>query len=165
MYFPFPTSGKIFLYTILMFITFWSMLPIKCHTVVLSWNTNIYSLMPVTVMVLSCVNTAATVCYSLCLLGCSRDRAFDVVCDDARKRFGMFHHWLDFDTWLINSFARTIYVYFFANHNRTTLGLIGNSLCEVLWNQVQYCDEAVYWYIAVICHLFRPIFTRQAVIH
>ena len=154
MYFPFPTSGKIFLYTILMFITFWSMLPIKCHTVVLYWNTNIYSLMPVTVMVLSCVNTAATVCYSLCLLGCSQDWAVAVVCDDARKLFGMFHHWLEFDTWLINSFARTSYVYFFAYCNWTTIGLIGNSLCEVLWNQVHYCDDAcigtLLWFVTFL---------------
>jgi len=165
MYFPFPTSGKIFLYTILMFITFWSMLPIKCHTVVLYWITNIYSLMPVTVMVLLCVNTAATVCYSLCLLGCSWDWAVDVVCDDARKPF-----------WPVPPLARIWYMIdnqlrqdqlclFFAYHNRTTLGLIGNSLCEVLWNQVHYCDDAVYRYIAMIRHLFRPIFTRQAIIH
>jgi len=133
--------------------------------VVLYWNTNIYSLMPVTVIVLLCVNTAATVCYSLCLLGCSGDWAVDVVCDDARKHFAMFHHWPDFDTWLITSFARTSYVYIFVDHNQTTLGLIGNSLWEVLWNQVQYCDDAVYRYIATILHLFRPMFTIQAIIH
>ena len=127
--------------------------------------TNISSLLPITVMVLLFVNTAATMCYSLCLLGSSGDWAVNVVCDDGRKLFGIFHHWPEFDTWLINSFARTSYVYFFEDHNRTTLGLIGNSLCEVLWNQVQYCDDAVYQYIAMICHLFRPIFTWQTIIH
>ena len=54
---------------------------------------------------------------------------------------------------------------FFAYHNGTTLGLIGNSLWEVLWNKGQYCDVAVCQYIAVIRHLFRLIFTRQAIIH
>jgi len=33
--------------------------------------------------------------------------------------------------------ATTSYVYFFAYHNRTTLGLIGNSLWKVLWIQGQ----------------------------
>ena len=50
-------------------------------------------------------------------------------------------------------------------NNQTTLGLIGKSLWEVLWNQGQYTDVAVYQYIAMICHLFTPIFTRQAIIH
>jgi hypothetical protein len=87
MYFPFPVSGKIFLYSILIFIIFWSVVPIKYHAVVPYWITSIYSLMPVTVMVLLCVNTAATVCYCWCLLGCSPDWAVAVVCDDARKPF------------------------------------------------------------------------------
>jgi hypothetical protein len=37
------------------------------------WINNFVSLMPVTVMVLLCVNTAATACDSLCLLCCSPD--------------------------------------------------------------------------------------------
>jgi hypothetical protein len=41
-----------------------------------------------TVMVLLCVNTVATVSDSLCLLGCSPDFAVDVVWDDVRKPFG-----------------------------------------------------------------------------
>ena len=53
--------------------------------------------MPVTVIIRLFVNAAAPVYYSLCLLGCSGDRDVDVVCDDARKRFGMLHHWPDFD--------------------------------------------------------------------
>jgi hypothetical protein len=100
MYFPFPVSRKIFLYSTLIFSTFWSMVPIKCHAVVPYQITNIYSLMPVTVIVLLCVNTAATLCYSLCLLGCSGDWAVDVVCDDARKLLACFtigqsliHYW------------------------------------------------------------------------
>jgi len=87
MHFPFPVSGKIFLYIILIFSTFESVVPIKCHAVVSYWNTNIYSLKPVTVMVILCVNPAANFCGSLCLLGCSPARAVDVVCDDARKPF------------------------------------------------------------------------------
>ena len=85
MYFPFPVSGKIFLHSILNYGTFWSVVPIKCHAVVSYWNTNIYSLMPITVMVLLCVNTAGTVCDFLYLLGSSTYWAVDLVCDDARK--------------------------------------------------------------------------------
>jgi len=54
---------------------------------------------------------------------------------------------------------------FFAYHNRTTLGLIGNCLWEVLWDQVQHCDDAVYRYNAMIRHLFRPKFSRESIIH
>jgi hypothetical protein len=86
-YFPFPVSGKIFLYSILIFSAFSSVVAIKCHAVVPYWVTNIYSLMPVTVMVLLCVNTAATVRDSLFLLGYSWDWAVEAVCDDARKPF------------------------------------------------------------------------------
>ena len=105
--FPIAVSGKIFLYIILIFSTFWSVVPIKCRAVVPYRITNMYGLMPITVMVLLCVNTAATVCDSSCLLGCSTDCAVDVVCDDAKKLLGMFQHWPEFDTWLITSFART----------------------------------------------------------
>ena len=87
MYFQFPVSGKIFLYSILIFSAFSSMVAIKCHAVVPYWVTNIYSLMPLTVMVLLCLNTAATVCDSLCPLGCSADWAVVLVCDNARKTF------------------------------------------------------------------------------
>ena len=45
----------------------------------------------------------------------------------------------------------------------TTLGLIGNCLWEVLWNQGQYYDGAVYQYIAMIGHLCRPVFTWLAI--
>jgi len=119
-------------------------LPIKFHAVVPYWNINIYSLMPVTVMVLLCVNTAATVCDSLCQLGCSPYWAVDVVCD-ARKPF-----------WHVPPLVQVCYIidnqlcqdelgfFLFAYHNRTPLGLTGNSLWEVLWNQGQYCDGAVY---------------------
>jgi hypothetical protein len=54
---------------------------------------------------------------------------------------------------------------FFAYHNRATLGLIAKSLCEVLWIEVQYCDRVVYQCLAMIHHIFRPIFTRQSLIH
>jgi hypothetical protein len=54
--------------------------------------------MPLTVMILLCVNTAAFVYGSLCLLGSSSDRAVDVVCDYARKTFCMIHRWPEFDT-------------------------------------------------------------------
>jgi hypothetical protein len=49
--FPFPVSGKVFLYSILIFSTIWSMAPIKCHAVVPYQITNIYSVMTITVMV------------------------------------------------------------------------------------------------------------------
>jgi hypothetical protein len=52
MYFPFPVSGKIFLYSILIFSTFWTVVPIKCHAVVPYRHTSIYCLRPLTVMVL-----------------------------------------------------------------------------------------------------------------
>ena len=87
MYFQFLVSGKIFPNNILIFITFRSIVPIKCHAVIPYWVTNIYSLMPVTLMVLLYLNTAATVCESLWLVGCSPDWSDDVVCDDARKPF------------------------------------------------------------------------------
>ena len=107
MYFPFPVSGKIFLYIIVIFSTYWSVIPIKCHAVVPYWNTNIYSLMPITVMVILCVNTAATVCDSFCLLGCSPDWVVDVMSVMMPEDlFGMFHHWREFATWLITSFTR-----------------------------------------------------------
>ena len=99
MYFPFPVSGKIFLYSILIFRTFWSIVPIKCCAVAPYRISNIYSLFPVTVMVLLCVNDAATVCDSLCLLCCSTDWAVDVICDDARKPF-----------WHVRPFARFSYM-------------------------------------------------------
>ena len=79
MYFPFPVSGKIFLRSVLFFSTFWSVVPIKCHAVIPYWITNMYSLMPITVIVLLCVNTAETVCDSLCLLGCPPDWAVGVI--------------------------------------------------------------------------------------
>jgi hypothetical protein len=60
MYFPFPVSGNIFLYSILIFSTFWSVVTLKCHAVFPYHITNIYSLMHVTMMVILCVNTAAT---------------------------------------------------------------------------------------------------------
>jgi hypothetical protein len=58
-YFPFPICGKTFLYSILIFSTFWSVVTIKCHAVFL-YRITIYSLMSVTVMILLCVNTVAT---------------------------------------------------------------------------------------------------------
>jgi len=164
MYFPFPVSGKIFLYSILIFSAFWSMVHIKFHAVFPYQITKICRLMQVTVMVLLRVNTAASLCYSLFLLGCSADWAVDVVCDDARKPL-----------WHIPPLAGVWYMIdkqlcqdqlcFFLYHIRTTLGLIGNSLWDMLWNQGQYYDGAVYQYIAMICHIFRPIFTRQVIIH
>ena len=60
MYFPFPVSGNIFLNSILIFSTFWSVVTLKCHTFFPFHITNIYSLMHVTMMVILCVNTAAT---------------------------------------------------------------------------------------------------------
>jgi hypothetical protein len=87
------------------------------------------------------------------------------VCDDARKPFlhvpPLARFWNMIDNWV-----RQVHQWFlFLCHNLTTLGLIGNSLWEVFWNQGQYCDGAVFQYFGVIRHLFRPIFTRQAVIH
>jgi hypothetical protein len=81
MYFPFPLSGKILLYIILNFSTYASLVPINCQVVFPYWITNIYSLMPITVMVFLCVNPTATVCVSLCLLRCSPHWALNVVCD------------------------------------------------------------------------------------
>jgi len=43
----------------------------------------------------------------------------------------------------------------------TTLGWTGNCLWEMLRNQRQCCDGAVYQYIAMICCQCRPIFTWQ----
>jgi hypothetical protein len=49
--FPFPVSGKIFLYSILIFSTIWFVVPIKCHAVLPYRITNIYSLVLITVIV------------------------------------------------------------------------------------------------------------------
>ena len=138
MYFPFPVSRKIFLLGIFFLSTFWSMVPIKCHASVPHQITNIYSLMPVTVMVCLCVNTAATVCYSLWLLGCFGDWSVDVVCDDVRKTF-----------WNVTPLAGVWYMIdnqlrddqlclFFAYRNWTTLGTLsgkcyGTKDCTVMW--------------------------------
>jgi len=45
----------------------------------------------------------------------------------------------------------------------TTLGWIGNCLWDVLWNQGQYSDGAVYQYISLICHLRRDRFIPQTI--
>jgi len=113
MYFQFPVSGKLFLYSVIIFRIFWFIIPIKWLAVVPYQITNIYSLMPITVMVLLCVNTSATVCDCLCLLGCSPDWDNVVVCRDARKPFWHVPPLAKFDTWLITNFAKTIYVFFF----------------------------------------------------
>jgi hypothetical protein len=106
MYFPFAVSGKIFLYSFLIFSTFWSIVPIKSYAIAPYRITNIYNLLPITVMVHLCVNAAATVCDSLCLLGYSTDWAVDVICDHARKPF-----------WHVPPFARFSY-------------MIDNQLCQ-----------------------------------
>ena len=113
MYFQFRVSGKIFLYSIIIFSTFSSIVPINCHEVVPYRITNIYSLMPITVMVLLCVNTSATVCDCLCLLGCSPDWAAVVVCRDARKTFWHVPPLATFDTWLITNFCQNQLCFFF----------------------------------------------------
>jgi hypothetical protein len=121
MYFQFPVSGKIFLYSVIIFSTFWSIAPINCHAVVPYQITNIYTLLPITVMVLLCVNTSATVCDYLCLLGCSQDWTAVVVCLDARRPFWHVPPLATFDTCLITNSAKTIYVfYFFVYCNFTT---------------------------------------------
>jgi len=48
----------------------------------------------------------------------------------SKKLLGIFPHWPELDKYLIPSFARP--AIYFACCNRTTLGLIVNSLWEVL---------------------------------
>ena len=165
MYFPFPTSGKIFLYTIL------NVQYILIHAT---------NKMPCSGSLLKYQHLQSDACnsdgYFMCKY-CSNCVLFFVPARLLWRLSCWCSVWWCQKTFChVPPLARLWYMIdkqlrqdelclFFVDHNQTTLGLIGNSLWEVLWNQVQYCDEAVYWYIAVICHLFRPIFTRQAVIH
>ena len=122
MYFPFPVRGKIFLYSILIFSTFWSIVHIKYSAVAPYRITNICSLLPVTVMVLLCVNATATVCDSLCLLGSSTDWAVDVICDRARKPFWHVAPFARFSYMIDNQLCQDRLGFFFVYCNRSTRG-------------------------------------------
>ena len=61
--FPFPASGKIYLYSILIFSTYLSLVHKKCQAVVLYRITNIDSLVPIRLMVL-----CAKILQQLCVI-------------------------------------------------------------------------------------------------